>query len=180
MIKSGGGKMTIEKSSLKTEAVFSENKEHRYLLKKEWDKNKKKAMIIMINPSTADSMLIDRTTMYVINNLSQLGYGSVDILNAFSKISTKISLSNDMDDLVTKENDVYVQKSATKADSIIIAWGSKGRSNGKMKIRRDEIFKILEEHKAKLFVIKDSNGKVGLHPLSPSIAKCWELEKLNI
>ncbi len=34
--------MITDKSVVKTEAVFSDDRQHRYLLKKEWDKNKKK------------------------------------------------------------------------------------------------------------------------------------------
>ena len=41
--------MITEKSILKTEVRFSENKEYRYLLRKEWDSKKKKAMVVMIN-----------------------------------------------------------------------------------------------------------------------------------
>jgi len=73
-----------EKSMIKTEAIFSENKTHRYLLRKEWNKTKKKVMVIMINPSSADKVRIDHTTMYVINNLSKMDFGLVDIVNIFS------------------------------------------------------------------------------------------------
>lgn len=80
-----------QKTTIKTEAHFSEDGKHRYLLKKEWNKAKKKAMVIMINPSSADGMVIDHTTMYVINNLSKLDFGSVDIVNMFSKIDIRLS-----------------------------------------------------------------------------------------
>lgn len=76
--------MTVtEKSVVKTEAIFSADKQYRYLLRKKWDKNKKKVMVIMINPSTAAEIFIDHTTMYVINNLFKLDVGAVDIVNLF-------------------------------------------------------------------------------------------------
>lgn len=53
----------VDKSTLRTEVHFSEDRKHRYLLRKEWDKTKNKAMIIMINPSSADGLVIDHTTM---------------------------------------------------------------------------------------------------------------------
>ena len=42
----------IEKSLLKTEAIFSQDKKSRYLLRKEWDKNKERATILIIKTLT--------------------------------------------------------------------------------------------------------------------------------
>lgn len=56
----------LEKSTIKTEPHFSENGKHIYLLKKEWNKTKKKAMIIMKNPSDAGQLILDLTCMLVI------------------------------------------------------------------------------------------------------------------
>ncbi|MCG8542106.1 MAG: DUF1643 domain-containing protein [Clostridia bacterium] len=80
---------TTQKSTIKTEAYFSEDGKHRYLLKREWNKTKKKAMVIMKNPSDAGELILDYTTMFVINNLVRLGYGSVEILNLYSRINAK-------------------------------------------------------------------------------------------
>ncbi|WP_430886153.1 DUF1643 domain-containing protein [Fusibacter sp. JL216-2] len=52
-----------------------------FLVKKEWDKKQKKALIIMKNTGITDDVIQDQTTMYVINNLSSLGYGTVTIAN---------------------------------------------------------------------------------------------------
>ena len=53
--------MLTEKAILKTETVFSEDRRHRYLLRKEWDTKKPKATIIMTNPSSANLMTMDYT-----------------------------------------------------------------------------------------------------------------------
>ena len=72
--------MTVEKTVLKTEAHFSKDRKHRYLLRKEWDKAIPRACLLMINPSDADGIVIDMTAQLVVNNLLRLGYGSVDII----------------------------------------------------------------------------------------------------
>ncbi|MDR1020436.1 MAG: DUF1643 domain-containing protein, partial [Synergistaceae bacterium] len=64
--------MQVDKAVMKTEAVFSDDRNHRYLLRKEWDAKKKKAVVIMTNPSTADTFMLDYTTMYILNNLARL------------------------------------------------------------------------------------------------------------
>jgi len=166
----------INESIIKTESHFSKDSKYRYLLRKEWDKRKKKAMVIMINPSSADSMIIDHTTMYVINNLSKLEFGSVDIINIFSKICSKISLKEDLNELIGEENNDFIKNSALESDSIIIAWGSIGNSSKKIKERQNEVLELLYDYKDKMYIICDPNGKRGLHPLCPSIRNTWRLE----
>ncbi|AFS79815.1 hypothetical protein Curi_c28230 [Gottschalkia acidurici 9a] len=172
--------LATEKSIIRTEAIFSGDRLHRYLLRKEWDKNKKKSMVIMINPSSADGLIIDHTTMYVVNNLSKLEFGSVDIVNIFSKINIRISTKDNTDGLVDGENDSQILKSAIKVDSIIIAWGKVDENNKKIKERQEEVLKLLEEHKDKFYIIEDSIGRAGFHPLAPQIRFGWNLKKISL
>nr|WP_275060886.1 DUF1643 domain-containing protein [Cytobacillus firmus] len=67
---------------------------NKYLIRKEWDKNKKKALVIMKNAGQADEILQDQTTMYVINNLSKLEYGVVEIVNLFPSVSSEFKMDN--------------------------------------------------------------------------------------
>ena len=49
--------MILEETTIiKSKAIFSDNKEHRLLLRKEWNNEKPSAMVIMINPNTADTV----------------------------------------------------------------------------------------------------------------------------
>ena len=64
--------MKTETTVMKSKALFSDDGEHRLLLRREWDKNSKCAMIIMINPNTADTLCMDMTTMLVLNNLHMI------------------------------------------------------------------------------------------------------------
>ena len=54
--------MLEETTIIKSKAIFSDDKEHRLLLRKEWDSEKSSAMVIMINPNTADTVNFDMTT----------------------------------------------------------------------------------------------------------------------
>lgn len=167
---------TVLKSTIKTEAYFSEDNKYRYLLRKEWDKGSKTAMVIMIHPSIADTVLLDHTTIYVINNLHSIGYGSVEIVNLFSKIDTKINLKEELSELIGEETNRFIRKAGYKADIIIIAWGSIGDRNKKVKARQDEVLDLLREYKEKMNIICDPRGKRGLHPLCPSVRNGWILE----
>jgi hypothetical protein len=170
----------IEKSVIRTEAIFSDDKQHRYALKKEWDKNKKKAMVMMINPSSADELMIDHTTMYTVNNLYKLDFGSVEMVNIFSKINIRINMKEGVEELVGSENDNYILKSAAKVDAIIIAWGKIGENNKKVQKRQKEVLEMLEPYKEKLYIIQDESGREGFHPLAPQIRFRWKLKKLEL
>lgn len=99
--------MQTETTILRSKAMFSDDGEHRLLLRREWDKNGKTAMIIMINPNTADTLCMDMTTMLVLNNLYKLDFGSVNIVNLYSKIMPKLSLRfNSDEDLIDNETDM--------------------------------------------------------------------------
>lgn len=165
----------IEKSIIKTEAYFSEDKKHRYLLRKEWDKNKKKAVVIMINPSTAQEIVTDHTTMFVINNLSKLDYGSVDIVNMFSKVGTKLRLGVEMKELVGDETDEFISKSVEKADLVVIAWGKGADNSKRITERQEQLKQLLEPFKEKLHQI----GEIGFHPLCPQVRQSWILVKFK-
>lgn len=124
--------MLTEKAILKTETVFSEDRRHRYLLRKEWDTKKPKVTIIMTNPSSTDLMTMDYTTLYIMNNVVRLDFGSIDIVNMVSKITTRLDVKNDIDAKMDKENTDFIIKSAEKADKVIIAWGKLGKNNKKV------------------------------------------------
>ena len=120
--------MLEETTIIKSKAIFSDDKEHRLLLRKEWDSEKPTAMVIMINPNTADTVNFDMTTMLVINNLHKLGFGSVNIVNLYSRIMEKLDLRfNGDDELIDDEADEIIQQYAAMSDAIIIAWGTIGK-----------------------------------------------------
>ena len=75
------------KSTLITEAVFSDDGTKRYLLRKTWDAAKPKLTIIMLAPSQASEVSMDTTTQLVVNNVCRLGYGGVTIVNLFAKLN---------------------------------------------------------------------------------------------
>lgn len=164
--------MKTETTVMKNKALFSDDGEHRLLLRREWDKNGKTAMIIMINPNTADTLSMDMTTMLVLNNLYKLGFGNVNIVNLYSRITPKLSLRfNSDDDLIDKECDEIIEQYSAMSDAIIIAWGSLGNTSERVRERQADILEILSKFSNKLYKI----GEQGYHPLTPAVRNHWEL-----
>mgnify|MGYP000844292931 FL=1 len=172
--------MLTEKAILKTETVFSEDRRHRYLLRKEWDTKKPRATIVMTNPSSADLMTMDYTTLYIINNVVRLDFGSVDIVNMVSKITTRLDVKNDIDSKADRENIDFIVKSADKADKVIIAWGKLGENNKKVRELQESLLETLRPFREKLYIIASNNGEDGFHPLAPQIRFSWVLKKFDI
>lgn len=103
---------TIEtNSTVKTTAVFSKNRKDRYLLKAEWDSNKKSLAIIMTYPSSADELIFDQTTMLVRNGAVKNDFGSVSIINLFSSINNTLPKTD-------KTNTSFVMRECDNADVI--------------------------------------------------------------
>ena len=164
--------MKTETTVMKSKALFSDNGEHRLLLRREWDKSKKTAMIIMITPNTADTLFRDMTTMLVLNNLYKLGFGSVNIVNLYSRITPKLSLRfNSDDDLIAKDCDEIIEQYAAMSDAIIIAWGSLENTSERVRERQADVLERLEKYANKLYKI----GEQGYHPLTPAVRNQWDL-----
>jgi hypothetical protein len=172
--------MITEKSTAKTEAIFSDDREYRYLLKKEWDSKKPKATIIMTNPSISDMITTDYTTMFIINNLVKLDYGAFDILNLIPIITTKLKLSEseDIPDEIFDTNVKYIVKSAETAEKVLIAWGS---LNSKIVTGiKNEVFEKLRPFEEKLYTISNEYGGKSYHPLAPQIRSVWLFNKYDL
>lgn len=167
--------MLTEKGTIKTEAIFSDDRKQRYLLRKEWDSKKPKATIIMSNPSTADLHTLDYTTLYILNNLIKLNFGGVDIVNMISKCTRKLDVKLDLQDEPTDENIRQILKSAERADKVIIAWGKGGVSGKKIQTLQRKILEPLKPFAHKLCIIANENGESGFHPLAPQIRFSWYL-----
>lgn len=169
--------MITEKDIIKCEAVFNDSHTHRYLWKRVWDKEKPMVTIIMLNPCQADNIITDTTTSLVVNNIAKLQkFGGLEILNLYSKLTTKLSFNEPDEELNDKENDSYILKSVEASSKTILAWGKASNSNARIEERAVQVINLLLPYKEKLYMISDGE-RIGLHPLTPSIRSKWILEK---
>ncbi len=170
--------MITEKSVMKTEARFSEDRTYRYVLSKEWNSKKPRAMVVMTNPSSAGEVVLDLTTLYTINNLVALDYGAVDIVNIYPKVTQKLR-ADDVDLREIETSDKLIVELAEKVDSVIIAWGRVGEKSKAIEKRQIELLEKLQVFKEKLFIIGDGKGNELFHPLAPHVRFHWELIMLK-
>ena len=165
------------KTTLTTNAVFSDDGTKRYLLTKTWDSSKTNLAIIMLAPSDADGVTLDSTTMLVMNNASRLGYGSVTILNLFATLNDFGLRQAELED---PENLDIILSAAQTADVIVYAAGVGKAKNKQFQERQRQVLEVLQPVEHKLFCLCDARGGARLqHPLSPAV-RTWELSPLKI
>ena len=110
-------------------AVISRCEKYRYKLTRTWDEDKGKVLFIMLNPSTANHIENDLTTIRCINFAEKWGYGGIMIGNIYpfrAKRPKDLKKWID-DDTISLEsyssNVAHVEEMAEQADMIVCAWG---------------------------------------------------------
>lgn len=161
--------MKTLKSIIKTEVTYDDEIKNKYVVKKEWDKSKRKALILMKSAGLADEIVQDQTTMYVMNNLAKLAYGSVVIMNLFPSLEDKNSNES------ATENLKCFQEEVTKVDDVIIAVGKGIETNKEALKRLHMIMAIFLDKKANILQIECPKGRRGFHPLYPAVKNVWKL-----
>lgn len=169
--------MEIINTTLTTTAMFSDDKNKRYLLHKEWDSSKPSLAIIMLAPSEASGIELDNTTLLVLNNASRLGFGSVSIVNLFADLNDfSLSHSEHNDDA---NLDVIIAK-AKCCDTLVYAPGVGKAKNQTFIARSTEVLSALRPYQEKLHCIGNKSGSIKLvHPLTPCVRQ-WNLLPLVI
>ena len=111
-------------------AVISRCEKYRYKLTRTWDEDKGKVLFIMLNPSTANHIENDLTTIRCINFAKRWGYGELMIGNIYP---FRAKRPKDLKKwLGTPNNGLWehregnidaVHQMAERADLIVCAWG---------------------------------------------------------
>ena len=165
------------KSTLITEAVFSDDGTKRYLLRKTWDAAKPKLTIIMLAPSQASEVSMDTTTQLVVNNVCRLGYGGVTIVNLFAKLNDFMLKEAEDDDAENLEAIIGAVKDCEK---VVLAAGTGKLKNKVFQKRQEQVMTALRPYEDKLHCLCNETGGGRLqHPLSPVVRE-WHLSPLKI
>lgn len=162
--------MKTLKSILKTEVLMNDDNSHKYLIRKDWStKGKEKVMtVIMIQFSNSDAIQLDLTTLYVINNCHQLGYNVINIVNIFSSVDKEYETD--------KTNDTQILKAIEESEIIVWGVGNAGKYNKVIQSRINEVVKLMDKHRDKVYVLTDGKANIPRHPLSPNVRLGWHLK----
>ncbi len=107
-------------------AVYSDCECYRYSLTRIWDVAGRKALFVMLNPSTATEVQNDPTVERCERRARALGFGAFQVTNIFAWRDTDPRKMRAAIDPVGPENDAAILAGVNWADQIITAWGTHG------------------------------------------------------
>ncbi|HDH6084460.1 DUF1643 domain-containing protein [Staphylococcus nepalensis] len=166
--------METIKSTLETEAIFSDDQQHRYLLKKTWDSEKQTITIITMYPHYDGILNIDLTTQLIMNKVSEMeAFGSINFVNLYSNITTHINIKHL--DAYDKHTDIQIMKAVKESDEVILAWGAYAKKPV-VEVRVNEVLEMLKPHKKKVKQLMNPATNEIMHPLNPKARQKWTLK----
>lgn len=116
---------SFTKGDALSDAVYSDCEQYRYLLTRVWGPGRK-ALFVMLNPSTATEVQNDPTVERCERRARALGFGAFRVTNIFAYRATEPKVMRAVTDPVGPENDAAILESAGWADTIVCAWGNHG------------------------------------------------------
>lgn len=160
-----------ESGETKSVATFSDCEAYRYLLTRVWDPSGRRALFIMLNPSTADEIKNDPTVERCERRSRALGFGAFRVCNIFAYRATDPRDMKAQSDPIGPGNDAAISESCAWADDVICAWGTHGAH---MK-RGDEVVELVKNARVNPFHLGLSKAGHPKHPLYIAYAKHPEL-----
>jgi hypothetical protein len=106
---------------------------YRYRLWRTIDNNRnsRRILFVMLNPSTAEATQDDPTLRRCIGFASDWGYGVLEVCNLFAYRATDPDVLVRTRDPVGPDNDAHLLATADRADAVVAAWGTRGELFGR-------------------------------------------------
>ncbi len=117
---------THTKGDAPSTAVYSDCEKYRYSLTRVWEPEGKRALFIMLNPSTATEVQNDPTVERCERRSRTLGFGSFRVTNIFAWRDTDPKKMRAAAEPVGAANDATITQGCGWADQIIAGWGAHG------------------------------------------------------
>jgi len=106
-------------------AVFSPDRQYRYALTRQWDTTMPWIAYVMLNPSTADALLLDPTVARCRSRAQRLSAGGLIVLNLFAVRATLPADMRAHDDPVGLVNDQVIDEYVRALRPLVVAgWGA--------------------------------------------------------
>ena len=124
---------------IERDAVISDCGAYRYLLRRVWDHSQPRALIIMLNPSTADAKIDDPTIRSCVRLTRAQGYGSFEVVNLFGLRTSDPAVLETAAEPIGPDNERVVTAAINRCDVVICAWGAHPMAERKSFFIRDAI-----------------------------------------
>ena len=109
-------------------AAFSPCGQYRWWLERLWDQAAPRLIFIGLNPSRADGQRDDPTLRRLLGFARRWGYGSLEVLNLFARISPSPAALRRVADPVGADTDAWIRRrlAAQPEATLWLGWGNQG------------------------------------------------------
>jgi hypothetical protein len=109
-------------------AAFSPCGHYRWWLERLWDPAAPRLIFIGLNPSRADGQRDDPTLRRLLGFARRWGYGSLEVLNLFARISPSPAVLRRVADPVGADTDAWIRRrlAAQPEATLWLGWGNQG------------------------------------------------------
>lgn len=114
----------IARTYLENDASISACGRYRYMLRRTWNYNQSRVLIVMLNPSTADAKQDDPTIRSCVRLCKWRNDGGFEVVNLFAFRATDPKELQTANDAIGPENDIAIEAAVGRCDQIICAWGA--------------------------------------------------------
>jgi hypothetical protein len=142
-------------------ARFSPCRRWRTLLWRRWDAGMPAANFLMLNPSTADELVLDPTCARARDYAERWGYGALLVTNVFAWRATDPAQLRSAADPVGPGDDLAILRAARAAQLVVCAWGNQARHLG----RSAQVLRLLRRAGIGLHVLRLNASGEPAHPL---------------
>jgi hypothetical protein len=109
-------------------AAFSPCGQYRWWLERVWDPAAPRLIFMGLNPSRADGQRDDPTLRRLLGFARRWGYGSLEVLNLFARISPSPAALRRVADPVGADTDAWIRRrlAAQPEATLWLGWGNQG------------------------------------------------------
>lgn len=150
-----GSRVNVEQL---TEATADVRGDYRYVLTRTWDSAAEPVVFVMLNPSTADATVDDRTVRRCIWFAKREGFGGIIVVNLYAYRATNPRVMFAAEDPVGPANDAIIAEH-TRGRTVIAAWSYHAEP-----ARTEQVLELLSEAAA-VFVLGLTKHGHPRHPL---------------
>ena len=185
--------MVQENISMQVTVVGSDDGKETYEVRRTFDPNGKKSLVLELYPtiSTRNPMILDISTLHLLNHARELEWGDIRIINLYPYVFNRKPGVNELHESV--ENTEYIRDILTSKDiedyDIVIAYGSSLSSHACTQHIKRNILLMLKEYKLEaqvkhiVTVTIDTEKQLGTHPLYLGLrhsSDIWSLESFPL
>ena len=114
-------------------AVYSDCERYRYMLTRTWAPAERRALFVMLNPSTATADIDDATVRRCVSFAARQGCGSLDIVNLHSfRSHDPLRLRDPHLETRGPDHWRHIVEALTGADLVVYAWGADAAASDRL------------------------------------------------